>query len=92
MVSKENARCLRQIMEHLRSGGSYAQFIAGDGILYPYWHKVLYQTANGFLGWNHYGSSACRANLRDLNWIIRQIFKMTPTEFTDSYTELPTKG
>lgn len=89
MRSVKNEQSLRQIMEHLRSGGSYAQFITGDGIRYPYWHKVLYQAANGFLGWSHFGSSACRMNLRDLNWTIRTIFEMSPTAFLMVYREMP---
>lgn len=89
MQSAKNEQSLRQIMEHLRRGGSYAQFITGDGIRYPYWHKVLYRTANGFIGWSRFGSSACRMNLRDLNWTIRTIFEMSPSAFLMVYREVP---
>lgn len=87
MVSKENARCLRQIMDHIKGGGSYVEHV--ENVKFPYDHKVLYLTLGGYIGWSHYGSSACRMNLRDLNWTIRTIFKMSPQEFADTYRALP---
>lgn len=87
MVSKENARCLRQIMDHIKGGGSYVEHI--ENVKFPYVHKVLYLTLGGYIGWSHYGSSACRMNLRDLNWTIRNIFEMTPAEFLKTYIEMP---
>ena len=87
MVSKENARCLRQIMDHIKGGGSYAERV--ENVRYPYDHKVLYQTAHGNIGWSHYGSSAESMTLRNLNWTIRTIFEMTPSAFLTRYKELP---
>lgn len=87
MVSKENARCLRHIMEHIRSGGSYAE--SAENVRYPYDHKALYQTVHGNIGWSHYGSSAESMTMRNLNWTIRTIFEMTPSAFLMRYKELP---
>ncbi len=87
MQSSENERSLRHIIENIRSGGLYAERV--ENVRYPYDHKVLYQTVHGNIGWSHYGSSACRMNLRDLNWTIRTIFKMSPQEFADTYRALP---
>lgn len=39
MVSKENARCLRQIMDHIKGGGSYVEHV--ENVKFPYDHKVL---------------------------------------------------
>ena len=77
MVSKENAHCLRHIMEHIRSGGSYAESV--ENVRYPYDHKVLYQTVHGNIGWSHYGSSAESMT----------IFETTPSAFLMRYKELP---
>lgn len=48
MWSSENERSLRHIMEHIRSGGSYAERV--ENVRYPYDHKVLYQTMHGNIG------------------------------------------
>lgn len=87
MQSSENELILHRIMEHLRNGGSYAERV--ENVRYPYDYKVLYRTVHGNIGWSHFGSSACRMNLRDLNWTIRNIFEMTPTEFLKTYIEMP---
>lgn len=87
MRSEENESSLRHIMEHTRSGGSYAERV--ENVRYPYDHKVLYRTLYGNIGWCHFGSSANPMTLRDLNWVIRVIFEMTPTEFLSRYKELP---
>lgn len=87
MRSNENERSLRHIMQHIRNGGSYARHI--DNVRYPFDDKVLYLTRNGYIRWTCYGSSACRMNLRDLNWTIRNIFEMTPAEFLKTYIEMP---
>lgn len=86
MVSKENACCLRQIMDHIKGGGLYAERV--ENVRYPYDHKVLYQTAHGNIGWSHYGSSAESMAMRNLNWTIRTIFEMTPSAFLMRYKEL----
>lgn len=87
MRSNENECILRHIMKHIRSGGSYARHI--DNVRYPFDDKVLYRTRNGYIGWTCYGSSACRMNLRDLNWTIRTIFEMPPAAFLMVYREMP---
>lgn len=87
MWSSENERSLRHIMEHVRSGGSYAERV--ENVRYPYDYKVLYQTVHGNIGWSHYGSSAESMTMRNLNWTIRTIFEMTPSAFLMHYKELP---
>ena len=86
MTGKESTISLRQIMNHIKSGGSYAEHV--ENVRFPYDHKVLYLTRGGYIGWSHYGSSACRVNLHDLDWTVRHIFEMTPAEFLKTYTAL----
>ena len=53
----------------------------------PYFSPALYKIPfKPFFGWTHYGSSANQATKTALNWIIRQIFDTTPTEFLSRYT------
>lgn len=87
MRSSENERSLRHIIKNIRSGGLYAERV--ENVRYPYDHKVLYQTVHGNIGWSHYGSSAESMTMRNLNWTIRTIFKMSPQEFADTYRALP---
>lgn len=35
--------------------------------------------------WSHYGRSANPANLKELAWLIREIFETTPCEFRKAY-------
>ena len=39
-----------------------------------------------YIRWRHYGSSANKNTKKDLAWILREIFKMTPEEFMEKYT------
>lgn len=39
-----------------------------------------------FIRWRHAGSSANKSTLRDLKWILSEIFEMTPEEFLFKYT------
>ena len=53
----------------------------------PYFSPELYKIPlKPFFGWTHYGSSANKATKAELNWIIRQIFNITPAEFLNRYT------
>jgi hypothetical protein len=36
--------------------------------------------------WQHYGRAAELANMRNLAWLLRVIFEMTPGEFCERYT------
>lgn len=85
MVSKENDRALHQIMAHINHAGCYAEWL--QNVQHPMYWAVLWLTTSGNIGWRCYGQSACKRNLRELNWTIRHIFKMTPSEFLRTYEE-----
>ena len=85
MVSKENDRALHQIMAHINHGGCYAEWF--QNVQHPMYWAVLWLTTSGNIGWRCYGQSAYKRNLRELNWTIRHIFKMTPSEFLRTYEE-----
>jgi len=56
------------IMEH-RLGGTF------------FW-TVLSMSPDGmYIRWTDYGSSANKATLKELKWILSEIFKTTPEEF-----------
>lgn len=85
----QNELSLKLIMKELKAGirfGKICQHCQGG----VYWWEVLsYGTGNNgrkYIFWNHFGASACKPTLRELNWTIRVIFKMTPSEFFMTYT------
>ena len=39
-----------------------------------------------YIRWTHYGSSANKNTIKDLAWILSEIFKMTAEEFMVKYT------
>lgn len=47
-------------------------------VLYKDYFKPIFK-------WSCYGSSANKATKKDLNWLIRNIFKCTPCEFLNKY-------
>lgn len=86
-MSKANSEALHEIMNSLKENHFYGRDYKTAAS--PYFGAVLYPTTgrNGkeLIGWCHYGSSANKFNLRELNWIIRAIFKTSPTEFLREY-------
>lgn len=84
---------LHQINQKLKNGEIFGKDVFswpnGNGPRFPYFHAVLsygkdYNGENIFR-WTHYGSSANRATLKDLKWIITVIFKTTPSRFLQEY-------
>lgn len=52
---------------------------------YPYISADLYLTDGGYIGYSHFGSSAVKDNIPALEWVIRNIFDITPEKFLESY-------
>lgn len=94
-MSKNEMEALRAINRDLRAGIRYGKFVhrwpSGDGPRYPYFDRVLefghssVNSRRGLFIWENYGSSANAANLQELAWIIKTIFKMTPSAFRAAY-------
>lgn len=85
---------LRQIRDDMKSGLIYGKdiFQYGNGTrpTYPYFSAAIYYKPRpgrdpGLFCWTHYGSSANRATLAELAWIITIIFKTTPSKFRAEY-------
>ena len=89
--TKSNSVILREIAQNLKEGHKYGTW--RDGRLGRYFDCALsydYGLSNGrerpMWFWQHYGRSAESANMRNLAWLLRVIFKMTPGEFCERYT------
>jgi hypothetical protein len=39
-----------------------------------------------YIFWRHYGSSANKCTRKDLRWVLKEIYHMTPAEFLAEYT------
>ena len=85
---------LIQIRDNLKSGKSYGKdiFRYGNGTrpTFPYFATAISYKPQpgrhpGYFCWTHAGSSANRATLEELKWLITVIFKMTPSEFCAEY-------
>lgn len=74
---------LNAIFDNLKDGKRYGKDCTN--VRYPYFHAVLYKCKGGFIGYNHYGSSAVRFNIAELLWVIEVIFGMTVKEFLEEY-------
>ena len=73
---------LHNIFDNIKAGKRYGKDCTN--VQYPYFHAVLYKQ-NGFIGYNHYGSSAVKPTIAELLWVIEVIFEMTVTEFLAEY-------
>lgn len=74
-----NKDYLKQIYINVNAGKAY-------GKNYTWGYSVnLWLTTYGNIGWEHYGSSCEKNTLKNLNWIIKEIFNMTPSEFVNEY-------
>ena len=93
-MDKQNNAVLRQIMDDLKSGYTY-----GKDYTFDYYHNCPYRfpffktcLSVGYgrdfkqhIYWEHYGSSANKCTLKDLEWIITAIFQTTPVDFPRQY-------
>lgn len=76
---------LHEIYHNLKNGIVYGHYVTN--VSYPYFDiNLSYSKTNNVFRWEHYGSSANKATISELLWIITIIFKCTPTEFTEKYT------
>ena len=81
---------LRDILRDVKAGYRYGKdytwnYYENKPYRYPYFGSALYLTPSGNIGYEHFGSSAIKATLRDLEWLITVIFKTTPSGFLRDY-------
>ena len=74
---------LHEIYRNLNDGKIYGRPVTN--VRFSYFSENLYLTDHENIGYQHFGSSAVRNTLRDLNWVLRNIFDMLPEEFCKSY-------
>lgn len=74
---------LNTIFDNIEAGKRYGKDCTNAR--YPYFHAVLYKCKGGYIGYNHYGSSAVKPTIAELLWVIEVIFEMTVTEFLAEY-------
>lgn len=85
----QNDLSLRIIMKELKSGIRFGSIYPHRQGGYYFWEALSYGTGRDgrkWVFWRNFGSSACKPTLRELNWTIRNMFKLTPSEFLMKYT------
>ena len=90
MTAAEEKKILRQLAADLKVGawfGTEYKRHTKCNLSYGYGTATLNgkQKEVPLWVWEHYGRSANRATLNDLNWIVRTIFQMKPSEFVAKY-------
>jgi len=93
-MTKENNAALHKIMEDLKAGYSYGtdriwNYYNNEPYRFPYFDTRLSigygHNLKKYIFWTHFGSSANPVTLRDLEWIITVIFRLSPVEFLQEY-------
>lgn len=83
-VNMNNTEALNIIYKHLKAGHKFGKWI--DNVRYPYFEVNLVMSPDEkYWRWQNYGSSANRANKKELKWVIETIFKMKPVDFLEEY-------
>ena len=79
-----NTEALNIIYKHLKAGHKFGKWI--DNVRYPYFEVNLVMSLDGkYWRWQKYGSSANRANKKELKWVIETVFNMKPVVFLEEY-------
>lgn len=73
---------LKQIYNNINAGKKYGYMM--NNVKYPFFDVVL--SANQqYIYWRHFGSSANKNTVEDLEWILENIFKLSPEKFIEKY-------
>lgn len=80
---------LNELAHNLRSGVRYCELLPKVFVQEDIWRTVLSYGYGNYGGelwfWNNFGSSAETATLKNLDWLLKTIFELTPTEFMNKY-------
>lgn len=75
---------INRIYQNLQNGKTYGYDV--NSARFPYFSYTLTLSPDRkFIRWRYYGESANANTIKDLQWIIEIIFKMTPEEFENKY-------
>lgn len=81
-----------QIMRCLKAGKAFGldrtwDFYENCPLDHPYFNAVLwYDDVMNLIRWSHFGSSANKCTIHDLDWIIKTIFETSAGAFLCEYT------
>lgn len=79
-----NNNALIEIYNNLKNGMIYADYLSN--VRFPcFWYVLTYDRIKNLFFWRNFGESANKATLKDLAWIIEQIFDTTPEAFAEKY-------
>lgn len=89
-MSKNEMDILHAIMSDLKAGYTFGKDYTWDyynmsPYRFPFFKAALYITQRGNIGWTNFGSSANKCTFQELEWIITEIFKTTPSGFLREY-------
>ena len=83
---------LKQLFYDLIHGETFGKLadihnpaIAANGETKLFYANINYDPFHNLICYEHFGSSAVKADLYSLNWLLRTIFKCSPTEFRAQY-------
>ena len=82
---------IERIYNALQNGDRYGNPVWN--VTFPYFRTVLYKYTNrgrDYIGFSHFGSSAVENTPEKLEWVIRNIFDMTPERFEKEYISFDT--
>lgn len=76
------SKALYEIMDNIKAGKKYCTWY--ENMRFPMYSTNL-SYGNGLISWTHYGSSANKATLKDLHFVITKLFRMTEEEFVNRF-------
>lgn len=88
-----NEVALREIMDNLKAGIQFGKIHPHrqggyyfDTALWYAYSKNIVDFGKPYIYWQHWGQSANKPTLQNLRWILKVVFKMSPSEFLMTYT------
>ena len=73
---------LKEIDNNINNGKKYGYMM--KNVKYPFFDTVL--SANKqYIYWQRFGSSANKNTVKDLEWILENIFELSPEKFIEKY-------
>ena len=88
-MTKPETIALHTIYDNIKNGFIYGYYYEPTNPALKedklFW-VVMSLTIHNNIYWNNYGSSATKASIKNLKWLLDTIFGMTATEFMEKYT------
>ena len=90
MTSEKNIKALNEIYNNLKNGRYYGHCFYNPDLRftdygYSFYFHIGYNPITRVFCYSNYGSSAIKATKKQLNWLIRHIFRVDPFTFTKKY-------